>query len=40
MRNYKQTDTEEETEEKIRKRDIFAVVVALAGAFIFIVGVI
>ena len=40
MRNYKQTDTEEAAEEKIRKRDIFAVAVALAGAFIFIVGVI
>ena len=40
MRNYKQTYTEEVTEERVRKRDIFAVAVALAGAFIFIVGVI
>ena len=40
MKNYKQTDIEEEAEERIKKRDIFAVAVALAGAFIFIAGVI
>lgn len=40
MRNYKQTDVEKEKEGRIKKRDIFAVAAALAGAFIFIVGVI
>lgn len=40
MRNYKQTDVEEAAEERVKKRDVLAVAVALAGAFIFIVGVI
>lgn len=40
MRNYKQIDVEAVTEERVRKRDILAVMVALAGAFIFIIGVI
>ena len=40
MRNYKQADVEKEKEERIKKRDIIGVAVALAGAFIFIAGVI
>ena len=39
MRNYKQVDTEEATETRIRKRDIFAVIFALAGVTLFIWGV-
>jgi len=38
MRNYKQVDTEA-GEERIKKRDIFAVIFALAGVSIFIWGV-
>ena len=38
MRNYKQVDTEA-GEERIRKRDILAVAVAILGASIFIWGV-
>ena len=39
MRNYKQVDTEAGVEERIKKRDIFAVIFALAGVSIFIWGV-
>lgn len=39
MRNYKQVDTEEAEEERIRKRDIFAVAVAIFGVSVFIWGV-
>ncbi len=39
MRNYKQVDTEVVEEVRIRKRDIFAVAVAILGASIFIWGV-
>ena len=40
MRNYKQVDTEEVTEERIKLRDIFAVAVAIFGATLFIWGLI
>ena len=36
MRNYKQVDTEAGEEERIKKRDIFAVAVAILGVSIFI----
>ena len=36
MRNYKQVDTEATEEERIKKRDILAVAVAILGASIFI----
>lgn len=39
MRNYKQVDTEAGVEERIRKRDIIAVAVAIFGVSIFIWGV-
>ena len=35
MRNYKQVDTEA-VEERVKKRDIFAVAVAIFGVSIFI----
>ena len=40
MRNYKQVDTQEKTEEKIRKRDVFSVIFAITGATILIWGLI
>ena len=36
MRNYKQVDTEAGEGERIKKRDIFAVAVAIFGVSIFI----
>ena len=38
MRNYKQIDTT--TEERVKKRDIFGAIVALAGVTLFIWSVI
>ena len=38
MRNYKQIDTQEKTEERVKKRDVIAVIAALAGAFTLIVS--
>ena len=35
-RNYKQIDTQEKTEERVRIIDVIAVIVALAGAFTLI----
>ena len=38
MRNYKQVDTQEKTDEKTRKRDVIAVIFAIAGTTILIWG--
>ena len=38
MRNYKQVDTQEKTDERVRKRDVIAVIFAIAGATILIWG--
>ena len=40
MRNYKQVDTETVTDERIRKRDVIAVIFAIAGATVLIWGLI
>ena len=40
MRNYKQIDTESTAKERIRKRDIIAVIFAIAGATVLIWGLI
>ena len=39
-RNYKQIDAETAEEEKIRKRDVIAVIFAIAGATVLIWGLI
>ena len=38
MRNYKQVDTQEKIEERIRKRDVIAVIFAIAGTTVLIWG--
>ena len=38
MRNYKQIDAQEKTDERIRKRDVIAVIFAIAGATVLIWG--